>query len=149
MTPRQPSTSPPTADRADRGAPPRPSLERLWPARISPARHLPAGIIPECVSEPERWFPARPTDITARQAQAACHHCPLRRECARVALDDIGHAYGIWAGVFLHSRWSGNGTAARRDALRTLRHLAYPVTGSATANRVDGDAKQQRHTGIY
>ena len=112
---------------ANQGRRQRPTLERLWPARVSPARHLPAGVIPECVSEPEWWFPARPTDSGAQRAQAVCQHCCLRRECARVALDDIGRACGIWAGVFIHARWSDNGSAARREALRTLRGLAYPV----------------------
>ena len=122
MTPSDESL--PALRSATRVARQRPSIERLWPARMSPARHLPVGVIPACVTAPERWFPQRPTGHSVRQAQAECTQCSLRRQCARVALDDIGHAYGIWAGVFVHSsRWSSNDLAARRAAVR---ELAYP-----------------------
>lgn len=99
---------------------PRPSLEKLWPQRISPAKHLDPHVIPDCAHDPEKWFPTDPHRMIALEAQAACERCPLRQGCARVALDDIGGTHGIWAGVYL----SPKATPSRRAAVAQLKAIA-------------------------
>ena len=99
---------------------PRPSLDKLWTERVSPGKHLDEGIIPECASEPEKWFPTDPHRGEALEAQAACIRCPLRRGCARVALDDIANTHGIWAGIHLTPKAS----PSRRIAVDRLKSIA-------------------------
>lgn len=51
---------------------------------------------PPCSAEPERWF-----DRAHRtSALATCIECPMRRRCAREALDTRAR-WGMWAGIWI------------------------------------------------
>ncbi len=94
---------------------------------LSPATHLPEDVIPACTQRPDDWFPETPAELELRPAAGAvtaCLQCPLRRGCARVALDDAKRVYGIWAGVYVPLATSPTHAGQRRTGLRTLQNLA-------------------------
>ena len=54
-----------------------------------------------CSHDPDRWAGATQDDPEAR---AICLACPVRRECAKRAVEMVNnyqHPSGIWAGVYL------------------------------------------------
>ena len=72
---------------------------------------------PACsYGDPKEWWSYDP-DVRAK-AVAVCEHCPMRGECAQLALDHREHA-GVWAGLVL-------------DGLdkRTIRTRLQQVAGS-------------------
>ncbi len=100
-----------------------------WALVESPARHLPADVIPACTRDPDAWFPARLSTATAgigHAEMAACRRCPIRQGCARVALDDPSHLTGIWAGIYISPPGSDSQKTVRENALEQVRAIAYP-----------------------
>lgn len=69
---------------------------------------------PPCAANPEAFFPTTDTPLAEiQEAQVACSHCPIRRECMirrRVMKD----AYGIWGGrVF--KKWDADDSKYAQD----------------------------------
>lgn len=76
MTFRQALPARPSVGVSDRVAGHRPTLERLWPAHTSPAKHLPAGVSPNALPARRTGFrrsqPIVPRDRHKLHAAAAC-----------------------------------------------------------------------------
>ena len=72
-------------------------------------------------SNPDDWF------NTSKYAEVKriCGNCPLRRSCARAALD-MGMTNGVWGGVDV-APGGAHGTAEQRAAAR--RQLAFVAAG--------------------
>ncbi|MCH9767094.1 MAG: WhiB family transcriptional regulator [Actinomycetia bacterium] len=71
--------------------------------------------------DPDDWFDARKYD----EAKRICGNCPLRRSCARTALDS-GMTNGVWGGVDV-APGGAHGTAEQRAAAR--RQLEFVAAG--------------------
>lgn len=69
-------------------------------------------------SDPENWFDFR----KASEAKRICGNCPLRKACARAALD-LNVVDGVWAGVKL----PGEHAPLREHAV-ARRQLAFVAT---------------------
>lgn len=65
-----------------------------------------------CERDPDRWRDPDPADADAREA---CTYCWRHRQCAADALRfDV--AWGIWAGLLVPPKPSGNSYAAMKTA---------------------------------
>jgi len=72
-------------------------------------------------SDPDDWFDRNKIEESKR----ICGNCPLRRSCARTALD-MGMTNGVWGGVDI-APGGAHGTSEQRAAAR--RQLEFVAAG--------------------
>lgn len=86
----------------------------------------------ETSGAPELWTPdRRPAGVVFAELQRMCGRCPVRRQCARAAVDSEADT-GLYAGVWIPERSQGRPWLSAMDKLRVLAEGVEPEPGTQT-----------------